>query len=97
MPLPETGHPIRRAETCRMKESGPAVVRLYRCARDLHHWYVHIAGSGWVRFPARANGWSDSSPVGVPDKQFLNRVPLWLAFNTGLLEAVKTHGLQRAA
>lgn len=63
----------------------------------MQHWFVHIPGTGWARFPARTNGWTDYCMVPKPDMQYLSRVPLWLAFNTGLLEGVRNHDLRHAA
>ena len=58
---------------------------------------MHIPGTGWARFPAKINGWAQYRVVTMPSQRHLNRVPLWLAFNTGLLEALKSRDLERAA
>jgi hypothetical protein len=73
------------------------VIQLYRSSRDLQHWFVRIPGTGWVRFPAKVNGWAEHRIVSLPGAQHLNRVPLWLAFNTGLLECIGKFNLERAA
>jgi hypothetical protein len=73
------------------------VVKLYRCTSDLDHWFAHIPGKGWWRFPARVGGWVEQRLITTPSLEHLNRVPLWIAFNTGLLETVATRNLERAA
>jgi hypothetical protein len=72
------------------------MVKLYRCPHESQHWFVNI-GTGWARFPARANGWAERRRVTMFSQQHLNRVPLWLAFNTGLLEGLKRRNLDHAA
>jgi hypothetical protein len=73
------------------------VVSLYRSTTDLEHWFVRIPGNGWARFPAKVNGWAEHRTVTVFSHRDLNRVPLWLAFNTGLLEGMEKLSLERAA
>ena len=73
------------------------MVGLYRSARDLEHWFVRIPGTGWARFPAKVNGWAEHRMVAMLSQRDLNRVPLWLAFNTGLLERIEKLDLERAA
>jgi hypothetical protein len=58
--------------------------RLYRSPKDLQHWFVHQQAIGWMRFPARVNGWADRLPVQTVRDLDLQEVPLWLSFNTGL-------------
>jgi len=65
------------------------VVGLYRSTKDLEHWFVRIPGTGWARFPAKVNGWAEHRMVTMLSHRHLNRVPLWLAFNTGLLESME--------
>jgi hypothetical protein len=71
------------------------VVGLYRSTTDLEHWLVPIPGAGWARFPAKVNGWAEHRMATMPNHRYLNRVPLWLAFNTGLLESLEKLGLER--
>jgi len=73
------------------------LVNLYRNSRDLEHWFVRIPGTGWARFPAKPDGWAEHAIVTLPAQQYLNRVPLWLAFNTGLLEWIQELNLEPAA
>jgi hypothetical protein len=73
------------------------MVKLYRSTGDLEHWFVQIPGTGWARFPASINGWAERRMVTMQSRQCLSRVPLWLAFNTGLLEAIENRRLERAA
>jgi hypothetical protein len=58
--------------------------RLYRSSRDLQYWFVFDDSMGWVRFPARIDGWADRRPVPTVYGLDLREVPLWLSFNTGL-------------
>ena len=71
--------------------------RLYRSSRDLEHWYVFEEFAGWVRFPAKINGWAERRPVRGLSGLDLREVPLRLSFNTGLWEAERGGGLRRAA
>jgi len=73
------------------------MARLYRSTSDCQHWLTWIEGSGWLRFPARANGWDERCPATAVNRRQLQRVPLRLAFHTGLLEFLDRHALDRAA
>ena len=73
------------------------MARLYRNSTDPQHWLVFSEDLGWKRFPARMGGWSDHRPVSGVARQSLQRVPLWLAFNTGLIESLGGRDLSRAA
>jgi hypothetical protein len=74
-----------------------ARVRLYRNASDLQHWFVRIPGPDWLRFPAKFDGWAQRQTVNMLNHKHLNPVPLWLAFNTGLLEAIERRDLDLVA
>jgi len=71
--------------------------RLYRSDSDLQHWYVFVDSAGWLRFPAKINGWADRRPVITARGLGLREVPLWLSFNTGLLETTRKRRFSRAA
>lgn len=71
--------------------------RLYRSARDLQHWFVFEESLGWVRFPARINGWAERRPIGAVCGLDLREVPLWLSFNTGLPVESRARKLHLAA
>jgi hypothetical protein len=71
--------------------------RLYRSARDLQHWFVFEDSVGWVKFPAKLNGWAERLPVEGLHGLDLREVPLWLSFSTGLLEARAGRSRQQAA
>lgn len=73
------------------------MVRLYRSRKDLEHWFVRIPGTGWARFRAKIDGWAEHRVVTMISRRHLDQVPLWLAFNTGLLEDIEKRGLDRAA
>ena len=68
-----------------------------RGSLDLQHWFVRIAGADWKGFPAKANGSAEHRIVTLLGPQHLNKVPLWLAFNTGLLECIEKLNLERVA
>ena len=63
-------------------------IALYRSPAHSQHWIVHSRRSGWLIFPARFNGWTERVPYPAADPAALQPVPLWMAFNTGLLEAL---------
>ncbi len=69
-------------------------VKLYRSADQPCHWVAHSPSTGWVVFPARQNGWHARFLASGLDPVHLREVPLWLAFNTGPIEA---HETRRAA
>ena len=70
-----------------------ATITLYRSPAHPEHWIAWSERSGWVVFPAKFGGWHDRQPYFSINHTNLQQVPLWLSFNTGLLEAV----LMRAA
>jgi hypothetical protein len=70
--------------------------RLYRNANEPLHWLVW-SDEGWFRFPAKMDGWAQRSPAGHVLRHQLQRIPLRLAFNTGLLEFAQACALKRAA
>jgi hypothetical protein len=59
-----------------------AVLSLYRSANLLTHWIAWSERGGWVRFPAKPNGWSERTPY-RGDSAGLMAIPPRLAFNTG--------------
>jgi hypothetical protein len=71
-------------------------VKLYRNSSDLSHWTVYLPDTGWVCFPAAESGWDRRHPAAAVDPRHLQEVPLWLAFNTGLLEARRSTPRQAA-
>ena len=73
------------------------MAKLYRCEDDPQHWTVWSSDIGWARFPAKAGGWLEHRAINPAAKKTLLPVPLWLAFNTGLLESLQRRGLDRAA
>jgi len=73
---------------------GPyAAITLFRSPAHQQHWIAHSERSGWIIFPARVGGWSARTAYPEGGGASLQPVPLWMAFNTGLLEAI----LSRAA
>jgi hypothetical protein len=45
---------------------------------------------GWFRFPAKLNGWAERCPATVVSRQVLQRVPLRMAFNTGVQDVAES-------
>jgi len=68
-----------------------AVPRLYRSPAESVHWFVWTEDLGWFHFPAKLNGWAERCPATNVSRQGLQRVPLRMAFNTGLIEAFEGH------
>jgi hypothetical protein len=74
--------------------------RLYRSPNEPQHWLVWSEELGWSRFPAKVDGWTERQSTNVIARWNLQRVPLQLAFNTGLLESVQSlqpRAFERAA
>ena len=67
------------------------VPRLYRSPAEPVHWFVWTEDLGWFLFPAKLNGWAERYPARNIACQRLQRVPLRMAFNTGLIEAFEGH------
>ena len=61
-------------------------MKLYRSRVHPHHWVAYAVATGWVVFPAKVNGWEERRPAADPELLQLQEIPLWLSFNTGLLE-----------
>ena len=76
-----------------MKSSMAAAIALYRSSAFPQHWIAWSERSGWVVFPAKFGGWHERQAYPGAQPESLQAVPLWLSFNTGLLEAI----LMRAA
>jgi hypothetical protein len=99
MPLHQTHCPCKRQtddsnpESCLIEFKMP---RFYRSPEEPQHWLVWSGELGWYRFPAKMNGWEERRPAGIVLRQKLQRVPLHLAFNTGLLEAMPVRTLRAA-
>ena len=72
-------------------------MRLYRHPDEPQHWLAWTENLGWSRFPAKINGWADRRPVNVIVRQQLQRVPVRMAFNTGLLESLPARTMAAAA
>lgn len=74
-----------------------AAPRLYRSPDHPSHWFVYLGSEGWLMFPAKVNGWLERRTARGFGRERLSPVPLWLAFNTGLLESRERRGGERAA
>ena len=73
-----------------------ALPRLYRSPVEPFHWLVWTV-EGWFRFPAKFEGWAERCAATEVSVQKLQRVPLRMAFNTGLIEAFEVQVLSWAA
>jgi hypothetical protein len=65
----------------------PLEARLYRDLDHDDYWIAWSANIGWVRFPARPNGWAGRKPVVELEALRLREVSLAEAFNTVLIES----------
>ncbi len=63
------------------------MIRLYISAVHPGQWLANVAGTGWVMFPARANGWEQRRPARGIDPVHLRQVPASRASGAGLPEA----------
>jgi hypothetical protein len=72
-------------------------VKLYRSSAHLHHWIAYSDSEGWTVFPARFNGWEERRPADSLHPDQLFEVPLWLSFNTGLIESLEARRRKQAA
>jgi hypothetical protein len=71
-----------------MKHCEGNSIRLYRSPSHLNHWIVCSDRGGWQIFPAKFHGWEERKPLPGANAAKFHQVPLWMAFNTGLLEAI---------
>jgi hypothetical protein len=81
VPLPETDFAAPEARGLRLD-----MVKLYRSAIHPHDWVAYREDTGWVMFPAQSGGWKHRRPATGLQVARLFQVPVWLSFNTGLLE-----------
>jgi hypothetical protein len=71
-----------------MKHGDAPGIRLFRSPAHLNHWIVWSDRTGWLIFPATFNGWQERQLYPGVNPARLQSVPLWMGFNTGLLEAI---------
>jgi hypothetical protein len=91
-PIPDrTPMPLRG-----VSYSATTLPRLYRSPIEPSYWLVWTE-DGWFRFPAKADGWADRCAAINVSRQILQRVPLRMAFNTGLIESFELQVPNRAA
>jgi hypothetical protein len=95
MPLHQTT--TRASGANRADQDMSGTIKLYRSAVHPHHWMAYGEEIGWVMFPAVINGWNERRPATSLHPKDLFQIPLWLAFNTGLLEAVQSWHKVKAA
>jgi hypothetical protein len=70
--------------------------RLYRSPIEPFHWLVRT-DDGWFRFPPKLDGWAERCAATNVSRQKVQRVPLRMAFNTGLTESLELQIPKRAA
>jgi len=59
-------------------------MKLYQSAQHQGKWIVWSPETGWVSFPAAADGWEQRKPCRGLDPVHLRQVPLRLAADTGI-------------
>ncbi len=59
-------------------------MKLYRSRTYPDRWYACSIETGWVMFPAVADGWKKRQPARGIDPIDIREVPLPLAFETGI-------------
>ena len=87
------GH-CRFAKPKAVSDGATTLPRLYRSPVEPVHWLIWT-GDGWFRFPAKLDGWSERCAATDVARQKLHRVPLRMAFNTGLVEWLEVQILNR--
>jgi hypothetical protein len=63
-------------------------MKLYRNRNYPNRWYAFSTATGWVMFPAEPNGWTKRQPARGVDPVYFREVPLELAADAGLPDAV---------
>jgi hypothetical protein len=63
------------------------MIKLYISAVHPGHWVAYVAGTGWVMFPARENGWEQRRPARGLDPVHLRQAPARAASRTGFPSA----------
>jgi hypothetical protein len=79
-----------------VSDKATTLPRLYRSPDEPFHWLVWT-DDGWFRFPAKPDGWAERRAATNVSCQVLQRVPLRMAFNTGLIESLALQVPNRAA
>jgi hypothetical protein len=59
-------------------------MKLYRSRNYPNRWYAYSVSTGWVMFPAEANGWQKRQTARGMDPVDVRNVPLELAAETGI-------------
>jgi hypothetical protein len=68
---------------------GEFEMRLYRSNNYPDRWFAFSPEAGWVMFPAEPQGWGKRLPARGFDPMYAREVPLQLAANTGLDDAIQ--------
>jgi len=69
-------------------------MKLYQSGVHEGQWLAYVREIGWVVFPARENGWDERRPARGIDPIYLREVPLRLAANTGIQQALEMQAWQ---
>ena len=59
-------------------------MKLYRSRKYPTRWIAFAPETGWVMFPAEANGWARRQPARGVDPIDVREVPVKLAFEAGI-------------
>lgn len=72
-------------------------MKLYRSRNYPNRWYACSKSTGWIMFPAEADGWNKRQPARGVDPIDIREVPLELAFGAGVPASVETGEMCEAA
>ena len=71
-------------------------MKLYRSSYYPTTWFAFSRATGWVMFPAEANGWEKRQAARGMDPLAVREVPIHQGFNTGIPGARGTKQIHRA-
>jgi hypothetical protein len=59
-------------------------MKLYKSRNYPNRWYAYNGSTGWVMFPAVADGWAKRQPARGIDPIDVREVPVELGFGAGI-------------
>ena len=59
-------------------------MKLYPSKNYPNRWYLYSQATGWMMFPAEADGWARRQPARGIDPIDIREVPVALAFSAGI-------------
>ena len=59
-------------------------MKLYRSRQNPNRWFAYTPATGWVKFPAEADGWQRREPARGIDPIDIREVPIELAAAAGV-------------